>query len=66
MGASPLCTVDDASYFHMIRLELKTFVHEMNVTVVSTITVCEVTTVQQHYKGSTSSLPSAQILWSGP
>ena len=38
----------------MIRLELKTSVYEMNVTVVSTVTGCDVTTVQQHCKGSTS------------
>ena len=35
----------------MIRLELKTSVYEMNVTVVSTETGCDVTTVQQHYMG---------------
>ena len=29
----------------------------MNVTVVSTVTGCDVTTVQQHYKGSTSTPP---------
>ena len=57
MGASALCTVDDANCFHMIRLELKTSVYEMNVTVVSTLTGCDVTTVQQHYKGSTSTPP---------
>ena len=54
MGASALCTVDDASCFHMIRLELKTSVNDMHVTVVSTVKGCDVTTVQQHYKGSTS------------
>ena len=54
MGVSALCTVDDASCFHMIRLELKTSVFEMNVTVVSTVTGCDVTTMQQHCKGSTS------------
>ena len=53
-GASALCTMDDANCFHMIRLELKTSVYEMNVTVVSTVTGCDVTTVQQYYKGSTS------------
>ena len=41
----------------MIRLELKTSVNDMNVTVVSTVTGCDVTTVQQHYKGSTSTPP---------
>ena len=41
----------------MIRLELKTSVHEMNVSVQSTVTGCDVTTVQQHYKGSTSTPP---------
>ena len=46
--------MDDANCFHMIRLELKTSVNDMNVTVVSTETGCDVTTVQQHYKGSTS------------
>ena len=54
MGASTLCTMDDANCFHMIRLELKTSVNGMNVTVVSTASGCDVTTVQQHYKGSTS------------
>ena len=49
-----LCTVDDTCHFHVIRLELKTSVYEMNVTVVSTVTGCDVTTVQLHYKGSTS------------
>ena len=44
----------DANCFHMIRLEPKTFGNDMNVTVVSTVTGCDVTTVQQHYKGSTS------------
>ena len=51
MGVSALCTVDDASCFYMIRLELKTSVYEMNVTVVSTVTGCDVTTAQQHYMG---------------
>ena len=46
--------MDDANCFHMIRLELKTTVNDMNVTVVSTVTGCDVTTVQQNYKGSTS------------
>ena len=55
-GASALCTVDDASCFHMIRLELKTSVNDMNVTVMSTVTGCDVTNVQQQYKGSTSML----------
>ena len=45
--------MDDANCFHMIRLKLKTSVNDMNVTVVSTVTGCDVTTVQ-HYKGSTS------------
>ena len=54
MGASALCNVDDANHFHMIRLELKTSVSEMNVAVVSTVTGCDVTKVQEHYKGSTS------------
>ena len=56
-GASALCTMDDANCFHMIRLELKTSVNDMNVTVVSTVTGCDVTTVQQHDKGSTSTPP---------
>ena len=43
--------------FSSIRLELKTSVYEMNVTVMSTVPGCDVTTVQQHYKGSTSSPP---------
>ena len=45
------------SVFSTIRLELKTSVYEMNVTAVSTVTGCDVTTVQQHYKGSTSAPP---------
>ena len=49
--------MDDANCFHMIRLELKTSVNDMNVTVVSTVTGCDVTTMQQHYKGSTSTPP---------
>ena len=49
--------MDDANCFHMIRLELKTSVNDMNVTVVSTVTGCDVTTVQQHCKGSTSTPP---------
>ena len=49
--------MDDANCFHMIRLELKTSVNDMNVTVVSTVTGCDVTTVQLHYKGSTSTPP---------
>ena len=43
--------------FHAIRLELKTSVYEMTVTVVSTVPSCDVTTVQQHYTGSTSTPP---------
>ena len=46
--------MDDANCFHMIRLELKTSVNEKYVSVKSTVTGCDVTTVQQHYKGSTS------------
>ena len=56
-SASALCTMDDENCFHMIRLELKTSVNDMNVTVVSTVTGCDVATVQQHYKGSTSTPP---------
>ena len=44
MGASALCTVDDANCFHMIRLELKTSVYEKHVSVKSTVTGCDVTT----------------------
>ena len=40
--------------FSAIRLELKTSAYEMYVTVTSTVPGCDVTTVQQHYKGSTS------------
>ena len=40
-----------------IRLGPKTSECEMNVTVVSSVTGCDVTTVQQHYKGSTSKPP---------
>ena len=54
MGPNELCTVDEANSFLMIRLELKTSVNDMNVTLVCTVTSCDVTTVQQHYKGSTS------------
>ena len=43
--------------FSAIRLELKTSVYEMYVTVMSTVPGCDVTTVQQHYKGSTSTPP---------
>ena len=49
--------MDDANCFHMIRLELKTSLNDMNVTVVSTVIGCDVTTVQQHDKGSTSTPP---------
>ena len=38
-----LCTMDDANCFHMIRLGSKTSVNDMNVTVVSTATGCDVT-----------------------
>ena len=48
---------DDANYLLMTRLELKTSVNDMNGTVVSTVTGCDVTTVQQHYKGSSSTPP---------
>ena len=41
----------------MIRLGPKTSVYEMNVTVVSTVTGCDVTTMKQYYKGSTSTPP---------
>ena len=57
MGASALCTIDDASYFLVIRLGPKTSVCEKNVTVMSTVSGCDVTTVQQHYTGSTSTSP---------
>ena len=43
--------------FSAIRLELKTSVYEMYVTVMSAVPGCDVTTVQQHYKGSTSTPP---------
>ena len=42
MGASALCTVDDASCFRMIRLGPKTSVYELNATV-SAVTSCDVT-----------------------
>ena len=45
--------------FSAIRLELKTSVYEINVTVMYTVPGCDVTTVQQHYKGSTSNLASS-------
>ena len=41
--SSALCTMDDASYFLMIRLGPKTSECEKNVTVVSTVTGCDVT-----------------------
>ena len=41
--ASALCTMDDANCFHMIRLELKTSVNDMNVSVKSIVTCCDVT-----------------------
>ena len=56
-GAFAQCTMDNANCFHMIRLELKTYAHDMKVTVVSTAAGCDVTTVQQHYKGLTSTPP---------
>ena len=43
MCKSALCTMDDASYFLVIRLWPKTSVYEKNVTVVSTVTSCDVT-----------------------
>ena len=55
-GASALCTVDDASWFHIIRLRPKTSVYEKHVSVKSTVAGCDVTTAQQHCKGSTSIL----------
>ena len=63
MGASALCTVDDANCFHDIRLGPKTSVYDMSVTVVSTATGCDVTIVQQHYKGSTS-IPATSMYFS--
>ena len=41
--------------FSAIRLELKTYVNEMYVTVVSTVTGCDVTTVQQAFNKHASS-----------
>ena len=41
--SSALCTMDDASYFLVIRLGPKTSECEKNVTVVSTVTGCDVT-----------------------
>ena len=41
--ASALCTMDDASYFLVIRLGPQTSECEKNVTVVSTVTSCDVT-----------------------
>ena len=41
--SSALCTMDDASYFLVIRLEPKTSECEKNVTVVSTVTGCDLT-----------------------
>ena len=42
-GASTLCTMDDACYFHVIRLGPKTSVHEKHVSVLSTVLGCDVT-----------------------
>ena len=53
-----LCTVDDTCCFHTIRLGPKTSECEKYVTVMSTVPGCDVTTVQQHYKGSSSLLAS--------
>ena len=41
--SNALCTMDDASYFLVIRLGPKTSECEKNVTVVSTVTGCDVT-----------------------
>ena len=41
--SSALCTMDDASFFLVIRLGPKTSESENNVTVVSTVTGCDVT-----------------------
>ena len=46
----------------MIRLELKTSVDEKYVSVKSTATGCDVTTVQQHYKGPTSTCGICSLL----
>ena len=43
--------------FSLIRLGPKTSVYELYVTVMSTVPSCDVTTVQQHFKGSTSTPP---------
>ena len=43
--------------FSAIRIEFKTSVYEMNVTVGSTATGCDLTTVQLHYEGKTSTPP---------
>ena len=41
--SSALCTMDDSSYFLVIRLGPKTSEYEKNVTVMSTVTGCDVT-----------------------
>ena len=41
--ASALCAVDDASYVLVIRLGPKMSVNDMNVSVKSTVTSCDVT-----------------------
>ena len=46
-----VCTMDDANCFHMIRLELKTSVYEMNDTVVSTVTGLDVTSCATTLQG---------------
>ena len=48
--------------FYAIRLGPKTSECEKNVTVVSTVPGCDVTTVQQHYTGSTSTPPRVASL----
>ena len=55
-GANALCTMDDANCFHMVRLELKTSVNDMNVTVMSTVTGCDhcATTLQGFNKHASS------------
>ena len=53
--------MDGTCCFHDIRLGPKTSVYHTKVFVVSAVTGCDVTTVQQHYTGSTSTPPREAV-----
>ena len=55
-GASPLCTMDENCFLCDPTWAQDVGEREKYVTVVSTVPGCDVTTVRQHYKGSTSSI----------